>query len=102
MTNFYSIGQCSTPNLFSQGIYLNTTIELNLSIMPLQKGTKRYKHNQTGEVRYFRNPPNLENWSKIGTPGSKDWRWVHNMIEERFIHKEEVVPEGFIPGRLKV
>jgi len=24
------------------------------------------------------------------------------MSEERFIHKEEIVPDGFIPGRLKV
>ena len=69
--------------------------------MPLQKGTKRYKHNQTGEVRYFRNPPNLEHWSKIGTPGSKNWRWIHNATEERFVKRDEPMPAGFTLGRLK-
>ena len=70
--------------------------------MPLAKGTKRYQHNQTGEVRYFKNPPNLEAWSKIGTPGSKQWRWIHNTVEEKFISPTDVIPEGYVPGRLKV
>ena len=58
-------------------------------------------HNETGEVRYFRNPPNLTAWSKIGTPGSKNWRWITNLTEERFIGPNDIVPEGFVPGRLK-
>ena len=70
--------------------------------MPLQKGTKRYKHNITGEVRYFKNEPCLNSWSKIGTPGSKKWKWIHNTIEEKFISPSEQIPEGFVPGRLKV
>ena len=69
--------------------------------MPLQKGTKRYKHNVTGEVRYFKSEPNSEKWSKIGTPGSRNWKWIHNTIEERFIHNTEPIPEGFVPGRIK-
>jgi hypothetical protein len=69
--------------------------------MPLAKGTKRYKHNETGEVRYFKNPPCLQSWSKIGTPGSKQWRWVHNTSEEKFIGPTDMIPEGFVPGRLK-
>ncbi len=69
--------------------------------MALPKGTRRYQHNQTGEVRYFRNPPNLGSWSKIGTPGSKNWRWITNLTEERFIGPDDLVPTGFIPGRLK-
>ena len=69
--------------------------------MALPKGTKRFQHNETGEVRYFRNPPNSKFWTKVGTPGSKDWRWVHNVLEERFIHREEPIPEGFTLGRLK-
>lgn len=68
---------------------------------PLPPGTKRYKHNETGEVRYFRNAPNLSYWSKIGTPGSKNWKWIHNTLEERFISPKDVIPEGFIPGRIK-
>ena len=70
--------------------------------MSIPKGTKRYQHNLTKEVRYFRNPPNLEVWSKVGTPGSKNWRWVSNNTHEKYIHKEEVIPEGYSPGRLKV
>lgn len=58
-------------------------------------------HNETGEVRYFRNPPNLTAWSKIGTPGSKNWRWITNLTEERFIGPNDIVPDGFVPGRLK-
>lgn len=69
--------------------------------MPLQKGTRRYKHNVTGEVRYFKSDPNPENWTKIGTPGSRNWKWIHNAIEERFIHQTEPIPEGFVPGRIK-
>ncbi len=70
--------------------------------MAIPKGTKRYQHNVTKEVRYFRNAPNLEFWTKIGTPGSKNWMWVHNINEERYIHKELGVPDGFTPGRLKL
>jgi len=69
--------------------------------MPLPKGTRRYQHNETGEIRYFRNPPNLSFWSKIGTPGSKAWKWVNNNTEEKFIGPNEVIPEGFVPGRIK-
>ena len=69
--------------------------------MALPKGTRRYQHNQTGEVRYFRNPPNLGSWSKIGTAGSKNWRWITNLSEERFIGPDDLVPAGFTPGRLK-
>jgi len=54
--------------------------------MAIPKGTKRYQHNITKEVRYFRNPPSLESWSKVGTPGSKNWRWINNSTEERFVH----------------
>ena len=69
--------------------------------MALPKGTKRYQHNQTGEIRYFRNSPNPQLWSKIGTPGSKNWKWIHNTIEEKFIGPEDIIPEGYIPGRIK-
>jgi len=69
--------------------------------MPLPSGTKRYQHNQTREIRYFRNAPNLTYWSKIGTPGSKNWRWINNTVEERFISPAEIIPEGYVPGRIK-
>ena len=69
--------------------------------MPVPKGTKRFQHNVTGEVRYFRNPPNLESWSKVGTPGSKDWCWINNNIEERFVKRSEALPEGFSYGRVR-
>ena len=69
--------------------------------MALPKGTKRYKHVETGEVRYFRNPPNLSKWSKIGTPGSKNWRWINNSTEERYVSENASLPEGFNLGRLK-
>ena len=70
-------------------------------IMPVPKGTKRFQHNVTGEVRYFRNPPDLSFWSKIGTPGSKNWKWINNTVEEKFIGPQDLVPEGFILGRIK-
>lgn len=70
--------------------------------MPLAKGTKRYKHNHTGEVRYFKSEPNNETWTKTGTPGSKKWKWIHNTNEEKFISPTENIPEGYVPGRLKV
>ena len=70
--------------------------------MPVPKGTKRFQHNITCEVRYFRNPPNLESWSKVGTPGSKNWCWIHNSTEERFVRRDEPIPEGFQLGRVKV
>ena len=69
--------------------------------MALPKGTKRYKHKLTGEIRYFKNPPNLEKWDKIGTPGSKNWRWINNTIEERFVHSQAPIPEGFQLGRVR-
>ena len=69
--------------------------------MAIPRGTKRYQHNVTGEVRYFRNPPNLESWSKVGTPGSKNWCWITNLTEERFVKKGEPLPAGFTLGRLK-
>ena len=69
--------------------------------MPVPRGTKRFQHNVTGEVRYFRNPPNLESWSKVGTPGSKDWCWINNSTEERFVKRNEPLPEGFTLGRVK-
>jgi len=69
--------------------------------MPLPAGTKRYQHNETKEIRYFRNPPNLHAWSKIGTPGSKSWKWVNNGSVEKFIGPKDLIPEGFIAGRIK-
>ena len=69
--------------------------------MAVPKGTKRYQHNETGEVRYFRNPPDLNRWSKVGTPGSKNWQWICNVTEERYVKKTEPIPEGFSLGRLK-
>ncbi len=70
--------------------------------MALPRGTKRYIHTMTGEVRYFRNPPSPDTWNKIGTSGSKNWKWINNCIEEKFIGPQESIPEGFTPGRLKV
>ena len=69
--------------------------------MAIPKGTKRYQHNVTEEVRYFRNPPNLSCWTKIGTPGSKNYRWINNTTNEKYISKEEAIPEGYSLGRLK-
>jgi len=69
--------------------------------MAVPKGTKRYQHNETGEIRYFRNAPDLNRWSKVGTPGSRNWRWIHNATEEKYVHSEEVIPEGYVLGRLK-
>jgi hypothetical protein len=70
--------------------------------MALPKGTKRYQHKVTEEIRYFRNPPNLENWIKVGTPGSKNWKWVHNATEERYIQSNVEMPAGFSLGRLRI
>lgn len=70
--------------------------------MALPRGTKRYQHIETGEVRYFRNPPNLSMWTKIGTVGSKNWRWINNSQEEKFISPSDIIPEGYILGRIKV
>ncbi len=69
--------------------------------MAIPKGTKRFQHNVTGEIRYFRNPPNLQIWSKVGTPGSKNWRWVNNAVEEKYISSKETIPEGYSLGRIK-
>ena len=68
--------------------------------MALQRGTKRYQHEETGEVRYFKTPPSSL-WFKVGTKGSKDWRWINNTVEERFVLKTEPIPEGFQLGRIK-
>ena len=70
--------------------------------MPLAKGTKRYQHNETGEVRYFKNAPCLKSWSKIGTAGSKQWRWINNFTEEKFISPTDSIPNGYVLGRIKV
>ena len=69
--------------------------------MAVQKGSKRFQHRITGEVKYFRNPPSLELWSKVGTPGSKNWRWINNGVEEKFVPKEDTIPAGFTLGRVK-
>ena len=69
--------------------------------MAIPKGTKRYQHNTTGEVRYFRNAPNLQLWSKVGTPGSKNWRWVNNGEDEKYISNAELIPEGYSLGRFR-
>ncbi len=69
--------------------------------MAIGKGTKRYQHNITGEVRYFKNIPDISMWSKVGTPGSKNWRWVNNTIEERFVRKNEPIPDGYQLGRIR-
>ena len=68
--------------------------------MPLQKGTRRYRHNETGEVKYFKNEPD-DSWTKVGTPGSKKWRWINNSSIEKFISPSDIIPEGFILGRIK-
>ena len=69
--------------------------------MAIPKGTKRYQHNVTKEIRYFRNAPNLKHWTKVGTPGSKNWRWINNNTNEKYIGKEDPIPEGYSLGRLK-
>ena len=69
--------------------------------MAVPKGTRRYQHSITEEVRYFRNTPNLDVWNKVGTPGSKNWRWIHNATEEKFVRANDTIPEGFNLGRLK-
>jgi len=69
--------------------------------MAIPKGTKRFQHNVTGEIRYFRNPPNLQIWSKVGTPGSKNWRWINNTVEEKYISSKEAIPEGYSLGRIR-
>ena len=69
--------------------------------MAIPKGTKRYQHNVTEEVRYFRNPPHLNAWTKVGTPGSKNWRWINNSLEEKYINLNDPIPEGYALGRMK-
>ena len=69
--------------------------------MAVAKGTKRYQHSVTGEVRYFKSTPNPELWMKVGTAGSKNWRWINNTVEEKFVRKDEPIPEGFELGRIK-
>jgi hypothetical protein len=70
--------------------------------MAINRGAKRYQHTGTNEVKYFQNEPDNELWVKVGTPGSKNWMWIHNATEERYIKKTEVLPEGFALGRLKI
>ena len=70
--------------------------------MALSRGARRYKHKVTEEVKYFKNAPDPEMWDKVGTVGSKDWRWIHNATEERFVKKTDVIPNGFTLGRLKI
>ena len=70
--------------------------------MALKKGTKRFKHIVTEEVKYFKNTPDPEFWIKVGTPGSVDWRWIHNATEERFVRKDDPLTEGFTLGRIKI
>jgi hypothetical protein len=69
--------------------------------MALPKGTKRYQHVGTGEIRYFKNPPNKEMWNKVGTPGSKLWKWVTNGTDEQYISSTTGIPEGYSCGRLR-
>ncbi|AEC52975.1 hypothetical protein SCRM01_028c [Synechococcus phage S-CRM01] len=69
--------------------------------MALPKGTKRYQHKVTGEIRYFKNPPNKEIWNKVGTPGSKLWKWINNGTDEKYISSTTVIPEGYSCGRIK-
>lgn len=70
--------------------------------MAVKRGTKRYMHRITEEVKYFLNEPDPEKWVKVGTPGSTNWRWIHNATEERFVRRDEPLPEGFTLGRLKI
>lgn len=69
--------------------------------MSLPKGTKRYQHVTTKEIRYFRNAPNPEVWNKVGTPGSKLWKWITNGSNEQYISSATPIPEGYTCGRLK-
>jgi hypothetical protein len=69
--------------------------------MAMPKGTKRFRHKITEEVRYFKNPPNPEHWDKVGTVGSKNWCWIHNATEERYVRKSDPIPEGYSLGRLR-
>lgn len=69
--------------------------------MALPKGTKRFQHNITGEIRYFKNPPNLEMWNKVGTPGSKLWKWVNNGVNEKYISSKALIPDGYSFGRIR-
>ena len=43
----------------------------------------------------------MDAWSKVGTPGSKNWCWITNLTEERFVKKTDPIPAGFTLGRLK-
>ncbi len=69
--------------------------------MALPRGTKRYKHIITGEVRYFRNAPAADKWVKVGTPGSKNWRWIQNGSKEKYVDCVNSIPEGYTLGRLR-
>ena len=69
--------------------------------MAIPKGTKRYQHIVTKEIRYFRNAPNLNAWEKVGTPGSKNWRWINNNTEEKYINVTDSIPEGYSLVRIK-
>lgn len=43
----------------------------------------------------------MASWTKIGTPGSKNYRWINNTTSEKYIKKDETIPEGYSLGRLK-
>ena len=69
--------------------------------MAIGKGSKRYQHKVTEEVKYFKNEPDLNMWNKVGTPGSVNWKWINNTVEERYVKKDVELPEGFSLGRIK-
>lgn len=69
--------------------------------MALAKGTRRYQNRMTQEIRYFKNEPDPVKWSKIGTTGSKKWKWITNGLTEEYIGPQDPIPGGFYPGRKK-
>jgi hypothetical protein len=69
--------------------------------MALAKNTKRYQHSDTHEIKYFKDPPKDSRWIKIGTPGSKKWRWINNGTVEEYISPNDPIPSGFTLGRLR-
>ena len=70
--------------------------------MAIGKGSKRYQHKVTEDVKYFKNEPDLNMWIKVGTPGSVNWKWINNTVEERYVKKDVELPEGFSLGRIKI
>jgi hypothetical protein len=69
--------------------------------MALAKNTRRYQHKETNEIKYFKDAPPNDSWIKIGTPGSKKWRWINNGIVEEYISGTDKIPSGFTLGRLR-